>query len=175
MALSTRTPARVDHDRGQASYASCPLSYWQTVIAAGFLNAVDGSPATNPDSITDQTRPILTREPWMGNVLQTQVVYDRAGNISGGGIKCWGRNPDQNWTPCRNLGGAITRTMAGTVDDHDDGTYKYSVPDATLDYWDCSGFSEFVFTTDTAALSLTAGSAATAYLQARVTSLLAQV
>lgn len=174
MALSNRISARVNQDRGYSCYSSSPVSTWTTVIAAGKLNAVDGAPVTDPDSISDTDRVILTREPWMGNVIEQQVARDRSGNITTGKVKWLGRNPGGNWTPLRNLGGALQRSLTSGADDTDDGTYKYTVPDATLDRFDCGCFSEFVPVTEEA-LALSAGDASTAYLQARVISLVAQI
>lgn len=173
MALSTRIAARVNQDRGYSSYPSSPVSDWSTVIQAARLNALDDAAAISPDSIADTDRPILTREPWMGNVIETRCVYPAAGSVTAGKFVVAGRNPGGAWTALRNLAGEVVRTITSTTEDLSDGTNKHQLPDATKDRWDCGCFSEFAFVTREA-LTLSAGDAATAYLQARVITLVAQ-
>lgn len=152
-------------------------SGWTTVIAAGGMNVTDNSTADilNPTtSITGSTRKLVDiydqYKGLIGTTLLVRMGYAGTPSVSPV-IQVFGRrDSSDSWKRLMNKNAtpafSVTLTTA-ILTDVTDGTYSYTQDSPADHAFDLAGCAELLFGVKTA-YAVSAGSAATAFMQAKV-------
>ena len=143
---------------------------WQIAIEAGGLTSTDnsGSNITNPDTqLVTGTRNVLKINK-RGTFMQFRVSYDDGlSSITDMVIQVFGRfDKDEPWQRLKNLNDSVDVTVVTASADVEDGTLKYTDPDAQDQTVDLNATDEVIVRVKTA-LAAT-GDPSTAVLHAKV-------
>jgi hypothetical protein len=141
-------------------------SRWITAIDATGMDDVDAATITNPTTgITLSTRHIIGRSGDVGTNLMLRMAYAGTSSVSPI-VKVFGRTGSDAWQVLKNKAGNVSATVQTNSTDATDGTLSYTTVDNNT-IWDCLGCDEFLVGVETA-YAVSAGSAATALLQAKM-------
>lgn len=144
------------------------VSAWATVIDAGGMDAADAETITNPDTgITASDHHYCKRGGRAGTTLLVRMGYEGTPSTDPA-IKVFGRGSSSDpWMVLPSVATTISNTLTtNATTDVTDGTYKYTAI-STATRFDCLGCEEFLIGVETA-YAVSAGSAATAFLQAKL-------
>lgn len=170
MALGTTIQATNSPTRGYEAVAPMSMSSgWQTIVAAGGVNAADAATITNPTTqIIRSTTSIFSRHS-SGTYVALRLGYDASATIATNVVvKVFGRSDsNQTWDLLITKGSfALSAALMPASTDVTNGTLKYTT--VTYDnLWDCLGTSEILVGIETA-LTVSVGTATTAIIQAKM-------
>ncbi|MDZ4694189.1 MAG: hypothetical protein SGI86_03510 [Deltaproteobacteria bacterium] len=150
-----------------------------TAIAAGGLKVLDstsaGAPLADPALITDLSRRVLVRPDYVGTMLIVRMVY-HANDVATSTvrIRVFGGMSDTEtmWTVLQNLRRMESVDLETAASDvlgstADNPRKKATRIDPTMTIWDTMGFTRFLIGIERI-YAVSAGSAATAFLQAKL-------